>query len=280
MKLAALMRGAGLAPLGHSQGDDVTVTGFAIDHRKIAPGTVFGAFQGERFNAEDFIPAAIEAGAVAIVARPEARVEGAAHIASEEPRRAFAQLAAGFFTPAPETIVAVTGTNGKTSCAEMTRQIWRMCGERAASIGTLGVTTPDGSPAQVTLEPAGPGRFEGSYEGPEMGRYRLENGDQTSVIGLGPAAPREFVETIASGDALAPITTALRGGTFRVEDGLPRLRNVRAGRPAAGRGWLGLTPREAYETRDVRQTAILPPWLVLLLSALLITAAWLREGRR
>ena len=145
MKLAALMRGAGLAPLGHSQGDDVTVTGFAIDHRKIAPGTVFGAFQGERFNAEDFIPAAIEAGAVAIVARPEARVEGAAHIASEEPRRAFAQLAAGFFTPAPETIVAVTGTNGKTSCAEMTRQIWRMCGERAASIGTLGVTTPDGS---------------------------------------------------------------------------------------------------------------------------------------
>jgi hypothetical protein len=58
------------------------------------------------------------------------------------------------------------------------------------------------------------------------------------------------------------------------------LRNVRAGRPAAGRGWLGLTPRGAYETRDVRQTPILPGWLVLLLSAALITGAWLREGRR
>lgn len=142
MKLAALIAGAGLELEG---GDDAAVTGFAIDHRKVAPGTVFGAFRGSRFNAEDFIPAAIEAGAVAVVAAFDAKVTGALHIASEEPRRTFAQLAAGFFTPVPETIVAVTGTNGKTSTAEMTRQIWRMCGERAASIGTLGVTTPDGS---------------------------------------------------------------------------------------------------------------------------------------
>jgi UDP-N-acetylmuramoyl-L-alanyl-D-glutamate--2,6-diaminopimelate ligase len=82
---------------------------------------------------------------VAVVARPEAEVAGAAHIADLVPRRAFARLAAQFFRPVPETIVAVTGTNGKTSTVEMTRQIWRMCGERAASIGTLGVTTPDES---------------------------------------------------------------------------------------------------------------------------------------
>jgi UDP-N-acetylmuramoyl-L-alanyl-D-glutamate--2,6-diaminopimelate ligase len=142
MKLAALVERAGLS-LAVAEG--ITVTGFAIDHRKVAPGTVFGAFRGARFNAEDFIPAAIEAGAVAVVASAQARVEGALHIASEEPRRTFALLSAGFFTPVPGTIVAITGTNGKTSTAEMTRQIWRMCGERAASIGTLGVTTPDGS---------------------------------------------------------------------------------------------------------------------------------------
>ena len=121
------------------------VTGFAIDHRKVAPGTVFGAFQGSAVNGEDFIPAAIAAGAIAVVARPEARVDGAEHIADANPRRAFAQLAAQFFTPVPATIVAVTGTNGKTSTVEMTRQLWRMAGERAASIGTLGVTTPDES---------------------------------------------------------------------------------------------------------------------------------------
>ncbi|HSF13741.1 MAG TPA: UDP-N-acetylmuramoyl-L-alanyl-D-glutamate--2,6-diaminopimelate ligase, partial [Erythrobacter sp.] len=142
MRLTDLLARAGLPVDGAGE---VSVTGFAIDHRKVAPGTVFGAFQGAAFNGEDFIPAAIAAGAVAVVARPEARVEGALHIADANPRRAFALLAAGFFAPVPETIVAVTGTNGKTSCVEMTRQIWRMAGERAASIGTLGVTTPDGS---------------------------------------------------------------------------------------------------------------------------------------
>ena len=121
------------------------VTGFAIDHRKVAPGTIFGAFQGSVVNGEDFIPAAIAAGAIAVVARPEAQVVGAEHIAEANPRRAFAHLAAQFFTPVPATIVAVTGTNGKTSTAEMTRQLWRMAGHRAASIGTLGVTTPDES---------------------------------------------------------------------------------------------------------------------------------------
>ena len=142
MKLGALAQGAGI---GLDSGGEAAVTGFAIDNRKVAPGTVFGAFKGARFNGEDFIASAVEAGAVAVVARPEAQVEGSVHIADEEPRRAFAHLAAQFFTPVPNTIVAVTGTNGKTSCVEMTRQIWRMCGERAASIGTLGVTTPDES---------------------------------------------------------------------------------------------------------------------------------------
>lgn len=120
-----------------------TVTGFAIDHRKVAPGTVFGAFRGARFNGEDFIAEAVASGAVAVVARPEAVVDGAAHVADPEPRRAFARLAAQFFTPVPETIVAVTGTNGKTSTVEMVRQLWRMAGHHAASIGTLGVTTSD-----------------------------------------------------------------------------------------------------------------------------------------
>ncbi|MCX7558087.1 hypothetical protein OS190_00805 [Sulfitobacter sp. F26204] len=142
------------------------------------------------------------------------------------------------------------------------------------------ITAPDGKTFDLPLTEGATGVFEGVFDGPEMGLYRLDNGDQTAVIGLGPAAPREFVETIASDEMLEPQISALRGGVVRLEDGLPRLRNVRAGRPAAGRGWLGITPRGAYETRDIRQTALLPGWLVLVLSAGLITAAWLREGRR
>ena len=140
-----------LRPLAQRIGIDLPaeaereVTGFAIDHRKVAAGTVFGAFPGARVNGEDFIPAAIAAGAVAVVARPEAKVQGAVHIADAEPRRAFARLAAGFYVPVPETVVAVTGTNGKTSTVELVRQLWRMAGHHAASIGTLGVTTADES---------------------------------------------------------------------------------------------------------------------------------------
>lgn len=133
MKLGALTGG----------GEDTTVTGFAIDHRKVAPGTVFGAFEGLRFNGEDYIADAVKAGAIAVVARPQAVVQGAAHIADPVPRRRFAELAAPFYAPFPDTCVAVTGTNGKTSTVEMTRQLWRMAGYHAASIGTLGVTTAD-----------------------------------------------------------------------------------------------------------------------------------------
>ncbi|MEL0251510.1 MAG: UDP-N-acetylmuramoyl-L-alanyl-D-glutamate--2,6-diaminopimelate ligase, partial [Novosphingobium sp.] len=141
MKLGAILEAAGF-PVSDAEAN---VTGFAIDHRKVAPGTVFGAFPGTRFNGEDFIADAVKAGAVAVVARAEAWVEGAVHVADEEPRRAFAALASRFFQPVPETVVAVTGTNGKTSTVEMTRQIWRMAGQSAASIGTLGVTTADES---------------------------------------------------------------------------------------------------------------------------------------
>ncbi|MGQ0559430.1 MAG: UDP-N-acetylmuramoyl-L-alanyl-D-glutamate--2,6-diaminopimelate ligase [Sphingosinicella sp.] len=123
--------------------DEAVVTGFAIDHRKVAPGTVFGAFQGTRCNGEDFIAAAVAAGAAAVVARPQAPVEGAVHVAADEPRREFAHLAARFFQPFPEVVVAVTGTNGKTSNVELCRQLWRMAGHPSASIGTLGVTTAD-----------------------------------------------------------------------------------------------------------------------------------------
>jgi UDP-N-acetylmuramoyl-L-alanyl-D-glutamate--2,6-diaminopimelate ligase len=122
---------------------DSQVTGFAIDHRKVARGSVFGAFKGAVFNGEDFIGQAVDRGAVAVVARPGAKVERVPHLADEHPRRLFAELAAKFYAPYPETVVAVTGTNGKTSTVEMTRQIWRMSGHRSASIGTLGVTTSD-----------------------------------------------------------------------------------------------------------------------------------------
>ena len=147
-------------------------------------------------------------------------------------------------------------------------------------VGSVTVTAPDGTETELPLEEVSPGRFEARFTGPEIGLYRLTAGELSSVIGLGPAAPREFEETIADGTALEPAVDATRGGIMALSDGLPGLRDVRPGRPAAGRGWIGFSPREAYETRNVTQIPLLPAWLVLLISALLILAGWIREGRR
>jgi len=147
-------------------------------------------------------------------------------------------------------------------------------------VGAVTVTKPNGDAVTLDLDEVGPGRHETLYEGPEIGLYRLSEGEHEAVIGLGPAAPREFEQTIASGDTFAPVLEPVRGGIFRIEEGIPSIRSVREGRPAAGRGWIGLTPRNAYETRNVTQSALLPAWLVLLMAALFIVSGWLREGRR
>lgn len=147
-------------------------------------------------------------------------------------------------------------------------------------VGSVTIETPSGEMVERPLEEVSPGRYEALYDGPEIGLYRLENGDQSAVIGLGPAAPVEFEETIASAAALMPLIDPTGGGAKALAEGLPRIRAVRAGRPAAGRDWIGITPRGAYETRAVTQLPLMPPWLVLLLASTLIVAGWLREGRR
>ena len=149
-----------------------------------------------------------------------------------------------------------------------------------AEVPPVMVEGPDGESVTLELQEVSPGRFEARYSGPEIGLYRLTQGEESAVIALGPQSPREFEETVASGDALAPAIDATNGGIRTIEDGVPDIRQVREGRPAAGRGWLGITPRGAYLTADVTAVPLLPAWLWLLLGAGLAVAAWLREGRR
>lgn len=142
------------------------------------------------------------------------------------------------------------------------------------------ITGPDGTVTVLPLEETQPGKYTGTFAGPEIGLYRLSDGTLDTVVALGPAAPREFEQTIASGDALAPVVAATRGGEKVLENGIPDIRQVRAGRVAAGRGWIGITPRAAYLTADVTITPLAPAWLFLLVAAFLSIGAWLREGRR
>ncbi|WP_322893991.1 MULTISPECIES: hypothetical protein [unclassified Yoonia] len=146
--------------------------------------------------------------------------------------------------------------------------------------GDVTVTHPDGSETILTLEETTPGRFETLWDAPEIGLYRLGDGEETAVVALGPAAPREFEQTIATGDVLAGLVDSTRGGIMPVSDGPVDIRSVRDGRLAAGRGWIGITPRGAFQTADIRITPLVPAWLFLLLAGLLSLGAWLREGRR
>ena len=147
-------------------------------------------------------------------------------------------------------------------------------------VGEVEITGPDGTVQLVPLEEVSPGRFSATWTGPEMGLYRLKEGDLESVVALGPAAPKEFEETLATEAVLAEAVAGTRGGVAQVADGVPDIRRVREGRPAEGRGWLGIVPREAYLTADIRVSPLLPAWAMLLIASLLAVGAWLWEGRR
>ncbi|ACI98053.1 UDP-N-acetylmuramoyl-L-alanyl-D-glutamate--2,6-diaminopimelate ligase [Rhodospirillum centenum] len=133
---------------------DPPITALTADSRKIVPGTLFAALPGTRHDGRDFIAQAVAAGASAVLA-PKGTVlpPGCEHVALIEdlnPRRRLALLAAAFYGAQPQRIAAVTGTNGKTSTAQFTRQIWSGLGHRSGAMGTLGLVA-DGFPNIETL---------------------------------------------------------------------------------------------------------------------------------
>ena len=116
----------------------IEVTGFTADSRKVAKGFVFAALKGVAADGRNYIDMAIQKGAVAILTDQREGDWSIPAIKVEEPRLALARAAAMFYGKQPETMVAVTGTNGKSSTVDFLRQIWSYCGYPAASMGTLG----------------------------------------------------------------------------------------------------------------------------------------------
>jgi UDP-N-acetylmuramoyl-L-alanyl-D-glutamate--2,6-diaminopimelate ligase len=123
---------------------DIKITGLTADSRDVKPGYVFAALPGTVADGAKFIPQALEKGAIAVVTKG-AGVTAVPEILSGNPRRLFALMASRFYGAQPDFVVAVTGTNGKTSVAAFVRQIWEAMGFRAASLGTIGVVGPSGT---------------------------------------------------------------------------------------------------------------------------------------
>jgi UDP-N-acetylmuramoyl-L-alanyl-D-glutamate--2,6-diaminopimelate ligase len=122
------------------------IAGITADSRAVKPGFLFAAVPGTKADGLAFVPQALAAGAVTVMAeRAPSLPDGVAFVHVRNVREALARTAANFFPRQPATIAAITGTSGKTSVAAFTRQIWSALGEQAASIGTIGVVAPDGS---------------------------------------------------------------------------------------------------------------------------------------
>ena len=139
-----------LAPSLSAPHGDPVIRGLTADSRAVEPGFLFAALPGSKLHGKIFIGDAVKRGAAALLI-DDSQVLTALHreypgipvMVDPNPRRRLAQMAARFHAPQPKTLVAVTGTNGKTSVAAFTRQIWQHAGRRAASVGTLGVVGPD-----------------------------------------------------------------------------------------------------------------------------------------
>ncbi len=148
--------------IGRPASANPMITGITADSRAVVPGCLFAALPGVKVDGARFIADAVAKGAVAVICAPGTVVEGAVAVHDDNPRRAFALAAARFHGAQPAHMVAVTGTNGKTSTASFFRQICGQLGLPAASIGTLGVhapgydidkglTTPDPAALHATL---------------------------------------------------------------------------------------------------------------------------------
>jgi UDP-N-acetylmuramoyl-L-alanyl-D-glutamate--2,6-diaminopimelate ligase len=127
---------------------EMEISGITADSREARPGWLFAALPGAKADGARFIADAVGKGATAILARNGAAdgvPDGVPVLTSPEPRRALALMAARLYSAQPETTVAVTGTSGKTSVAEFTRQIFTALGHKAASLGTIGLVKPNGS---------------------------------------------------------------------------------------------------------------------------------------
>ena len=149
---------------------DPEISGVTADSRKVRPGFLFVALPGSKADGRSFIPAAIEAGAAAVLAPDDVAGLSAPVVHASDLRRAYALAARAFYGAQPRTCVAVTGTNGKTSVAVFCRQIFERLGHNSASMGTLGVragadqltppglTTPDAADvSRLLAELAGRG---------------------------------------------------------------------------------------------------------------------------
>lgn len=236
------------------------IGGLTADSREVAPGDLFVALPGAQADGRRFIADAVARGAAAVLA-PDGTAwpQGVAArplLHAADARRALALLAAAFQAAQPKTVVAVTGTNGKTSSVDFLRQLWTLDGQRAASLGTLGLraagfpegptlTTPDPVALHATLAALaqtgfGAAALEASSHGLEQRRLdgvRLAAAGFTNLtrdhldyhgdMAAYRAAKLRLFDTLLPSGARAVVNTEMDATTLEALRGIARARGLR-----------------------------------------------------
>jgi UDP-N-acetylmuramoyl-L-alanyl-D-glutamate--2,6-diaminopimelate ligase len=247
--------------------ESIQVTGITASSAAVGSGAIFAALPGSKVDGATFVPDAVARGAHAIIVGKGKGVtvpEGVVLIETDNPRAALARIAAKFARRQPQCAVAVTGTSGKTSVADFTRQIFAYLGHQAASLGTIGIVKPDGAvygslttPDPVTLHAMLAGlaeegvthlAFEASSHG--LDQHRLDGVELTAAAftNLG----RDHMDYHPTEDAY--LGAKLRLFTELLQPGQPAVINMDGARSgdvvaaAEARGLRVLTVGAAGET--------------------------------
>ena len=149
-----------------------------------------------------------------------------------------------------------------------------------ATVPDAGITSPSGERNILTFDKLREGEFQSRFASDEIGLFRLTDGILDTVFALGDTSSKEFEAPLSSPTDLAPLIQATNGGTFWIEEGMPRIREVNVNRVSAGPNWMGITPRNAQDVISIASKPLIPLWFVFVLLLSFVIGGWLHEARR
>ena len=149
-----------------------------------------------------------------------------------------------------------------------------------ATVPDAEITSPSGERNILIFDKLREGEFQSRFASDEIGLFRLTDGILDTVFALGDTSSKEFENPLSTATDLAPLIQATNGGTFWIEAGMPRIREVNVNRVSAGPNWMGITPRNAQDVISIASKPLIPLWLAFVLLLSFVIGGWLHEARR
>ena len=140
------------------------------------------------------------------------------------------------------------------------------------------VVDPDGRESPVEMAARAAGLWQGEVKDASPGLYRLASDDLETLVIVGGTLGAELANVVSTGSTLQPLSEATGGVVHGMEDGIPTVRRVAAGRPYHGSDWIAFPRRDAYRVASTELRSLLPPWLAVVLVLCALAVSWMLES--